>query len=246
MRRFFARQARTVAARLTGPKARRGTRHWEGVVGPAKALDVTSVFQRQRWDDDLRSEIEGVLTALYKEQGDAMFHVFNPDGAFNVTDPGVRQALSARVTKVVGVNQTTEDAIRTVLQNGEDAGDTIVKIAKGVSDVFDQASGYRAETIARTEGLGAINESAHLAAEQSGVVATKQWLAVGDDRTRASHEDADGQEVGLDESFDVGGSQLMFPGDPDGDPEETINCRCTALFIPADGAAPVEFTDAED
>lgn len=242
MRRFFARQARTVAARLTGPKARRGTRHWEGVVGPAKALDVGQVFQRQRWDDDLRSEIEGVLTALYAEQGDAMFHVFNPDGAFNVTDPGVRQALSARVTKVVGVNQTTEDSIRTVLQNGEDAGDTISKIAANVRDVFDQASGYRAETVARTEGLGAINESAHLAAEQSGVVAQKEWLAISDDRTRPSHEDADGETVEMDDVFSMG---LAFPGDPEGDPEETINCRCTVLFHPADGSAPEEFTAEE-
>jgi hypothetical protein len=36
----------------------------------------------------------------------------------------------------------------------------------------------------------------------------------------------------IDKPFDVGGEQLMYPGDPDGgSPGNTINCRCTVLPV---------------
>jgi hypothetical protein len=37
---------------------------------------------------------------------------------------------------------------------------------------------------------------------------------------------ADGQVVGLDEPFIVGGEQLMYPGDPAGSPGNICNCLC--------------------
>jgi hypothetical protein len=55
---------------------------------------------------------------------------------------------------------------------------------------------------------------------------TRTWNAMDDDRTRDAHADADGQEVGVDEAFDVGGEELMYPGDPAGSDENTLNCRC--------------------
>ncbi len=53
------------------------------------------------------------------------------------------------------------------------------------------------------------------------------WHATQDDRTRDSHAEMDGQEVAMGESFITGnGNALEFPGDPNGPPEEVINCRC--------------------
>jgi uncharacterized protein with gpF-like domain len=45
------------------------------------------------------------------------------------------------------------------------------------------------------------------------------------------HLAADGQVQDIDEPFDVGGEQLMYPGDPAGSPGNTINCRCTVLPV---------------
>ena len=42
---------------------------------------------------------------------------------------------------------------------------------------------------------------------------------------------ADGQEVGIDEAFDVGGEALMYPADPAGSPGNIIRCRCTSSPI---------------
>ncbi len=51
-----------------------------------------------------------------------------------------------------------------------------------------------------------------------------------DSKTREDHAEADGQEVGMDEPFDVGGEQLMYPGDPAGSAGNVINCRCTVIY----------------
>lgn len=94
----------------------------------------------------------------------------------------------------------------------------------------------RAEVIARTETHTAANyaqREAVRAIDLPGV--QKEWLAVEDARTRESHAQADGQVVGMDEPFVVGGAHLMFPGDPDGPAEEIINCRCVIAFIGPEG-----------
>jgi uncharacterized protein with gpF-like domain len=62
----------------------------------------------------------------------------------------------------------------------------------------------------------------------------KTWLATNDSRTRITHAIANGQNVLISDTFSVGDTQLQFPGDPNGSPEEVINCRCTTLWITAD------------
>jgi hypothetical protein len=92
----------------------------------------------------------------------------------------------------------------------------------------------RARTVARTETIGAVNagvfRSATLEAQARGDVAPfKAWIATDDSRTRHTHDVADGQRTLLSEPFTVGGSSLMFPGDPTGPAAEVINCRCSLL-----------------
>jgi hypothetical protein len=56
--------------------------------------------------------------------------------------------------------------------------------------------------------------------------ATHTWNSMDDDRTREWHSDADGQEQPVGTPFDVDGEDMMYPGDPAGSDENTINCRC--------------------
>jgi hypothetical protein len=56
--------------------------------------------------------------------------------------------------------------------------------------------------------------------------ATKIWNTQEDDKVRPDHEDADGQEVGIGETFSVGGEDMTGPGDPTASDAQTINCRC--------------------
>lgn len=106
----------------------------------------------------------------------------------------------------------------------------------------------RGERIARTETVSALNNSQHEAAQQlidSGAYESRDimriWDASGDERTRESHKEMDGQSVGLDALFTTPeGYQMRFPGDTsNGAPaSETINCRCVVkLKIDYIGAA---------
>lgn len=68
----------------------------------------------------------------------------------------------------------------------------------------------------------------------------KEWIASFDDRTRDTHSEADGQIVMANNTFLVGGQQMMFPGDPAGGAAECINCRCSVAYIPIEGAQTID------
>lgn len=70
--------------------------------------------------------------------------------------------------------------------------------------------------------------NSYLRAEDLGIEMEKQWLATLDGRTRHSHAAQDGEHVPIKEEFSNG---LMFPADPDGDPREVYNCRCTMVAV---------------
>ena len=88
----------------------------------------------------------------------------------------------------------------------------------------------RAETIAQTETLRAVNLGNHEAYEQAisdGVLDRDQlvrtWVTRDDEDVRDSHAALNGEQRAVDEDFKPG---LRFPGDPRAEAKETINCRC--------------------
>ncbi len=68
------------------------------------------------------------------------------------------------------------------------------------------------------------------AAKRSGKT-HKIWQIAGGITTRQSHKDANGQKVGIDENFRVGGDALFLPGDPEASLSETANCRCSVEYV---------------
>ena len=85
--------------------------------------------------------------------------------------------------------------------------------------------------IARTESHAAANAAQITGAKASGVVDKKEWVAAGGGDTRDAHARADGQVVGIDEPFIVGGERLRYAGDPSGSAENVINCRCATIYL---------------
>lgn len=79
--------------------------------------------------------------------------------------------------------------------------------------------GTDAENKARLDGM--------YRAEDMGNEMTKIWIATLDNRTRDSHAMLDGASVPLDDVFDNG---LERPRDPNGDPAEICNCRCSLKY----------------
>lgn len=64
-------------------------------------------------------------------------------------------------------------------------------------------------------------------AEEKGVQTKKVWIATTDNRTRDAHLELDGEEAFVDEPFYNEFGRIMFPGDPDADPANVYNCRCS-------------------
>lgn len=60
----------------------------------------------------------------------------------------------------------------------------------------------------------------------------KEWVTMGDDKVRMDHVIADGQVVDDTVPYDVGGEQLMYPGDSSlgASAGNIINCRCASVY----------------
>ena len=109
-------------------------------------------------------------------------------------------------------------------------GESMDKIAKRIMNV-QEMNKTQAIRSARTIVTGAENkgrQDSYARATADGIILAKEWISTNDNRTRHSHAVLDGEIVDQDKKF---GNGLMFPGDPNGRPEETWNCRCTVAAV---------------
>lgn len=90
----------------------------------------------------------------------------------------------------------------------------------------------------------AINDSTLFAIETSDDQLQVEWVTMRDDDVRDLHRPLDGQRRALSDRFQVGQWELRYPGEPVGDPEAWINCRC--VIRPVEGAQMSAETFATD
>ena len=103
---------------------------------------------------------------------------------------------------------------------------------------------------ARTAYTGAQNagrvEGLKRARDDLGIHVKKRWMSTLDDKTRDSHQDLDGKTAEIEEPFESLLGPIMFPGDPDADPGNVYNCRCTLTYVyPKYNTAAVNRADGE-
>lgn len=206
---------------------------WDGVEGRIAADDIFDVpYWRERTVEQLDAYISGVwdggAEAVAAELGISL----------DLFDQRVLKAMDNRAAVLAAqVTETTRRVLDgQLLQAGVEGGESIDQLAARITAVFDDLRGYRAEAIARTETVGGYNAASRIGAVASGVVTGRTWLNTTDDRTRESHtaDGVGGEHVnGMDARYSNG---LLHPGDPTGDPSETVNCRCTELYDVDDDA----------
>lgn len=164
--------------------------------------------------------------------------------SFDVTNPLVRGMVDKAATHVTSIAETTRQQLQAIVGRAYDQGLSIPDTAKFIRASMVGASDYRSTMIARTEMTRVVNAGQTAAmgivSDATGTTYSKTWLtAPGAEHPR--HEDydgLDGQTVALDQLFDVGGNPFAFPGDPDGAPEDSINCRCTLTYGDGSDALP--------
>ena len=94
-------------------------------------------------------------------------------------------------------------------------------------------SAIRAARTAVTAAENGGRQATYEKAAEMGIEMQRVWIATKDHRTRKWHGMADGQRVGVDEAFSVGGEKLMFPGDRSHGASgwNIYNCRCAVRCV---------------
>lgn len=190
---------------------------------------------------ELRTKTDPVRTAVVRTVMQA--GVEGAGLSFDVTNPLAGKVLAQSGSQIVGIAKTTQLDVMKTVRYAYDQGLSIPDTAKAIRAAMRATAPSRARLIARTELAGAVNGSSlaatKLVDQATGAGYSKTWLtAPGAPYPRhEDYEGLDGQTVGLDEPFDVGGSDLQYPGDPDGPPEEICNCRCALRYADQGGEA---------
>tara|TARA_R110000824_G_scaffold332945_1_gene519541 strand:- start:129 stop:905 length:777 start_codon:yes stop_codon:yes gene_type:complete len=135
--------------------------------------------------------------------------------------------------KIVGITRTTQEDVNKIIADSVAEGLSERQTAKAIRVLSAFKGSNRSGTIARTETHSAANVAAQATAKAAGVQMRREWVSAKNERTRKAHKDADGQVVGMDEPFKVGGYDLMFPSDyaSNAPARLTINCRCAVAYI---------------
>lgn len=208
----------------------------------AKDMNNTNKIARAMINDDIKSvyalnmnfatyQIEhglGVDTSftLYSHDTVQRLMTKNPD---MLPPPGKKVSQRIRDGKDVRWNKRT---IQSVMAQGVLQGESIPKLAHRLAQAVGDRNYKAAIRNARTMTTGAQNAGridAHDRARELGCLIDDYWSAVHDNRTRTSHRYLDMQKRDEEGYFSNG---LQYPGDPEGDPAEVYNCRCTIIGIP--------------
>lgn len=179
------------------------------------------------------------------------FSIMNEDALRNIVKADRSflpyKQLNKYKDKIWNEKQINSQLFQGILQ-GESINKIANRIAPEISKAFDFTgkSGKELKSLvkknrdsairnARTMVTAAENKGKQDACEKAqsdGVILVRRWVATGDERTRDWHAELDGVEVGVDEPWvntlpDGTEDELMYPGDPEADPANTYNCRCT-------------------
>ncbi len=188
------------------------------------ADDVFDVkYWRAQTEAELSTFMHGTWEGAAALQADALG--VDPDRF----DAKVGKLLESRGEELADqVTETTRRVLDSALLSATDEeGWSIDTARQAITDVFDDVSGYRAETIARTEVVGGFNRASYEVAKSSGLDVTREWHTAGDERVRDSHRRLHGERRALGDRYSNG---LLCPGDAAGPPGEVIRCRCVELY----------------
>lgn len=202
---------------------------WKAKIdGLAEKLGTVVDYAASHTRDRLQEHVNAAVTAAVEPAA----------GAFEIPSPVDLFAeiyLRSRRGFLLDLGTDAWNMVRTELMAGLNDGESIKELRSRVMSVADVAQ-PRAERIARTEVVGAMNAGSIAQVRASNLDSTKTWLATKDSRTRPAHAEVDGTTVQLDETFLVGGVRMDRPHDPTAPADEVIQCRCTLTFEISDDA----------
>jgi uncharacterized protein with gpF-like domain len=212
----------------------------QGEIQTRSLVDI--LFDPTMFGHDLVNSLNPVLQATLETASAQLLEEIGGDNGHSGTDPWkfapkqVKEFIASRENKIAGAGDTAFNQLKTSLTQGVDKGETTEQLADRVRGVFNNLSKGEARRVAMTETSCAYGYARHETMMGTGVE-YKCWLSSHGDNVREAHQIAEdnygdpADAVPVDEPFEVGGEQLMYPGDPSGSPENVINCHCIQIAV---------------
>jgi hypothetical protein len=139
-------------------------------------------------------------------------------------------------SRVTGITETTRERIAQAIDYAMEEGIGVPSmtdlIIENVARDYKEITVARSQMIAQTEMITASNEASMEAGRSTGLETHKFWSTSGLGNVRDSHMEAeqDSNDVGGYADGELFSNGLLYPGDPNGPPEEVINCHCCLLL----------------
>lgn len=167
---------------------------------------------------------------------------FQPDISFEIYDmPTVEKMITEKPALLPPrrINKKKDRAwnqgiISNCVTQGIIQGESVDKIAERIARETQRQNDasmvrYARTAITAAQNAGRIDTMKRTA--DKGIRVKKKWLATLDKRTRHSHQLLDGQEEEINRPFKSILGKIMYPGDPEADPGDVYNCRCTLEYV---------------
>lgn len=214
-----------------------------------RTTKTVKAFDEFKFDDgEAQADFVGALTPLEfqlaDEQGSmALSFLGENELPFQITDR-VRNEIARRIARMAkNFNEETKANLVKTLTEAHANNESFADIKKRIESVYEEAKGYRAERIARTETLNASNAAAKEAYQQTGYVTKIEWFAnpgacefcVSMDGTVVGVEDdfvpLGGEVVGQNSDGDITDNSYQNNYDNVDAPPLHPNCTCTLLPV---------------
>lgn len=165
---------------------------------------------------------------LYDEQTVRRLTVEQPDlMPYYPKEKAVRRNIDLEYGKKQITNAVTSGILM-----GRSIREIAADLRRRITDM-EIESAIRAARTAVTAAENGGRQATYEKAADMGIELQREWIATKDHRTRKWHGIADGQRVGMEEAFTVGGEKLMFPGDTSHGASgwNIYNCRCSVKAV---------------
>jgi HK97 family phage portal protein len=174
---------------------------------------------------------------LMVDQAKQTFDFEDVQGELEIT-PDLQRRINDRIDRFSSeVDKETQSFIEATIAEGISAGESVAKLRKRITDIYDTATTMRSERIARTETIFASNEAGVEAMRQIPTVTGHEWFT--NPGACEFCQSLNGKIVGLDTPFVYQGQTV--DGDDGGQyvaNYETVdhpplhpNCRCTTIPV---------------
>ena len=231
VKKYLEAQADAVRAQVAATGSVQGVRA-EDVFDPAAEAEVYA------------GKFEGRYRFAFERAGEAGYHAtkgklwippeerrIKDDDVFNVT-PAHLAKLREQIDRAAKFfNGTTWDEVKAGIDQALAENWTTEQLAQELWAKLDGRAAWEARRIAstemtRTEGFGGVEGY-----KQNDAIDMKGWNCQKLDTSREDHVEADGQEVAVDDDFDIGGEAMAWPGDGRASAGNVCNCRCSTYPV---------------